>query len=205
MSRLKNLSRGGYIVIGIIATLILVPTGIAAAATVYNGIAGTNGTTATVNDAHVTSAGQLTTTEAAPTNYRSFVGDVLAPGDNCVAISPALPSGFAFDVQNVSVAILASTAQTTSGSANQFGSDVTIEAATPSRSPCLSTKNFGALIGIAVAPDGNTGNVDLPQPPGFVVPNGYQIYARGLGITNQAVVKADGYLIPSSDAPSTPG
>ena len=55
MSRLKNMSRGGYIVVGIIMALILVPTGIAAGAVAYNGIEGTNGTTTTVNDAHVTS------------------------------------------------------------------------------------------------------------------------------------------------------
>jgi len=43
VSTLKNLSRGGYIVVGIVAALVLVPTGIAAAATVYNGIVGVSG------------------------------------------------------------------------------------------------------------------------------------------------------------------
>jgi hypothetical protein len=72
MSKLKNMSRGGYIVVGSVTALILVPTGIAAAAVAYNGIEGTNGTTTTINDAHVTSAGQLLTTEAAPSTFREY-------------------------------------------------------------------------------------------------------------------------------------
>lgn len=174
MSRFKNWSRGGYIVVGIIATLILVPTGIAAASVAYNGIEGTNGTTATVNDAHVTSAGQLTVTEAAPKSYKIYGGGV-SPGAECVAVSPVLPTGFAFDAQNISVAILDSSAQTTSGSTNEFGGDVRLEAATPKESPCGIEKSFGYFFGTAVAPGGNTGNVELPQSPGVVVPNGYQI------------------------------
>src|ERR1700726_1034202 len=68
MKRVKNLSRAGWMVVGIVVTLILVPTGVALALT-YNGIEGTNGITATLNPAYVTSAGQLEATEAAPAKY----------------------------------------------------------------------------------------------------------------------------------------
>jgi len=65
----KSTSRGGYIVVGIVATLMLIPTGIAAAAVAYTGIEGTNGATTTVNPAEVTVASQQLTTEANPSTF----------------------------------------------------------------------------------------------------------------------------------------
>jgi hypothetical protein len=203
MPKLKNMSRGGYIVVGIVAALILVPTGIAVAAVAYTGVEGTNGTTSTVNHAEVTSAGQLTVTETAPKNYKSYLAEVESAGTECVPVSPVLPTGFALDLKDLSVAFLGADAQTTSGSTNEVGGNIRFYVAIPSESPCVVSKSHPGFIGDAIAPGGNTGNVDLPESPGFVVPKGYQVYAEGLGAT--AWVTANGYLIPSSDAPSAPG
>ncbi len=63
MSGLKNMSRGGYIVVGIVMALILVPSGVAAALA-YTGIEGSSGHVANVSD-----AGQLLTTEANPSSF----------------------------------------------------------------------------------------------------------------------------------------
>ena len=64
MSRIKNMSRGGWIVIGILVAMMLVPSGVAVAkALKYTGIEGTS-----TNKADVTPAGQLLTTEAQPSN-----------------------------------------------------------------------------------------------------------------------------------------
>jgi hypothetical protein len=43
MSKLKNLSRGGWIIVGVIVALVLVPS-VAVAAVSYTGIEGTSGT-----------------------------------------------------------------------------------------------------------------------------------------------------------------
>lgn len=83
------MSRGGYIVVGIIAALILVPTSVAAAAIAYTGIEGTNGATTTVNDAHVTSAGQLLTTEANPSTFVQTIDiDLVSPSTPTLIAEP---------------------------------------------------------------------------------------------------------------------
>jgi len=66
MSRIKNMSRAGWVISGVVITLILVPSVAVAAGLTYNGIEGTSG-----NKANVSTAGQLLTTENLPT--KSFV------------------------------------------------------------------------------------------------------------------------------------
>lgn len=53
MSRIKNMSRGGWMVMGVVVALLLGPTA-AGAATLYNGIIGTSG-----HRADVTATGQF--------------------------------------------------------------------------------------------------------------------------------------------------
>jgi hypothetical protein len=88
LSKIKNMSRGGWIVIGVVAALILVPTAAVAATASLVKIQGTSG-----NNADVTAANQLLTTEAKPTSYESYsVVDSLT-SLACAAVMPALPAG----------------------------------------------------------------------------------------------------------------
>jgi hypothetical protein len=66
MSKLKNMSRAGWIVVGLVAALVLVPTAAVAATATLVKIQGTSG-----NKADVTGAGQLLTTTAQPQNLFS--------------------------------------------------------------------------------------------------------------------------------------
>ena len=73
MSRIKNMSRGGWIVIGILIAMMLVPSGVAVAkALKYTGIEGSDTYNSTINKAAVLSSGQLLTTESNP--FDSFAG-----------------------------------------------------------------------------------------------------------------------------------
>jgi len=204
MSRLKNLSRGGYIAVGIVMTLILVPTGIAAAAVAYNGIEGTNGTTTTVNDARVTSAGQLTTTEAAPSAYRDYtqVGELnsaegLNGGSQCLRLT-SIPTGDAFVVRQAEVDARQVDASTSVGSPTGYSSNsfFLLTADSPSNA-C----GDGSLITTGETP--NVGNVAIPLTPGYVLPSGFKLDAYGHGLNGFFYVT--GYLVPSADAPTTPG
>ncbi len=62
------------------------------------------------------------------------------------------------------------------------------------------------VVGEVIPQGSNTGTTDVPECPGYVIPNGYQLYAVPTGgeAAAAADVFANGYLIPSSDAPSTP-
>lgn len=75
MSRFKNMSRAGYIVIGFTIALSVVPTA-AAATSIYDGIVGTSG-----HEANVTGAGQLLTTEASPATTWTHSSEYASPGD----------------------------------------------------------------------------------------------------------------------------
>jgi hypothetical protein len=81
VSKLKNLSRAGWVIVGLVIALLLVPTVAVASALTYNGIEGTNGVTTTQNKASVTNGGQLLTTEAnqSRTFQCSFNGITGAP------------------------------------------------------------------------------------------------------------------------------
>ena len=72
MTRVKHMSRGGWIVVGILIAMMLVPSGIAAVRALgYTGIEGTNGATSTLYKTDVTSAGQLMTADASPSTLFS--------------------------------------------------------------------------------------------------------------------------------------
>src|SRR3974390_890646 len=199
MSILKNMSRGGYIVIGIVATLILVPTGIAAATVAYNGIEGTNGTTATVNLARVSSGGELLTTSALPTSYRNFW--TLFSSGGCVAVTPPSPSGQALDIQDLAVTIASSNPQLSSG-VNTEGGEAEFIVAKTSANYCVSGTG-GSLFADDVPQGGNTGTSDLPQRPGYMVPNGYQVYVFAVDVGGGVAVS--GSLVTSAGAPILPG
>lgn len=198
MSRVKNMSRGGWIVVGILVAMLLVPSGVAAARTAYQGIIGTSG-----NKADVTPAQQLLTTEASPTKYEDYeAGVASAVGRyDCTSVSGPIPAGEAFVAQQVDLDIdLADSPAGYSGGPNGghvSESEFTLYAETPSVG-C----GYGSSIMSGEAPDGNVGNVTIPFVPGVIVPSGYSIDISVFGM--DAAIYVTGYVVPSADAPSTP-
>ena len=99
MSKLKSLSRARWMIVGIVATLILVPSGVAVPLS-FTGIQGTSG-----HNADVSEAGQLLTVPALPANYKDFGTAVNAANGanggltNVSAVT--VPSGEAFIAQQV--------------------------------------------------------------------------------------------------------
>jgi hypothetical protein len=197
MSKFKNIPGLVWLVIGVLVTLLVIPSTAYAAALKFTGIEGTS-----TNKADVTPAGQLLTTEANPTTFRTYFGNIDAlSGGGCSPLTPALPTGEAFDLRDLSVSFLASNVQVTAGGTNTGDSSISLFAAPTSVNFCSSLEDY-AIVAYAVPQGGQTGNIDLPENPGFVVPNGYQVYLIANGLESD--VTANGYLIPSNDAPATP-
>jgi hypothetical protein len=201
MSKLKNMSRAGYIIVGFVVALIVVPTGIAAAAVAYSGIEGTNGATATVNDAHVTSAGQLLTTEAAPSSFREYsvyvapaAPSMSAPVCETVA---TVPTGDALVVQEVVADFNTASGTTTSDGFTTSDGGFGLFADTSTQT-CSGGKQF-----ISGEPtDGNVGSQSYPIVPGYVVPSHDTIFSTAPGLGG--LIWVYGYLVPSADAPTLP-
>ncbi len=99
----KNMSPGGWIVVGILIAMMLVPSGVAVAKALrYTGIEGTS-----LNKADVTPAGQLLTTEASPKKYEDYEGVVASAlgGTDCETVGSAIPAGESFVAQQVEMDI----------------------------------------------------------------------------------------------------
>ena len=199
MSRLKNMSRGGYIVVGIVMALILVPSGVAAALA-YNGIEGSSG-----HEANVSDYGQLLTTPALPSAYRDYHAFQVdsaggASGEYLECVTAAtIPTGDAFVAQQVEVDVSAVDSPSSySGppAGNASNSDFAVLADSPSDG-C----GFGSYITSGEAPN-TTGNAPIPLVPGYVIPSGYHLDVTTFGMN--AAVYVTGYLVPSADAPSSP-
>jgi len=197
MSRIKNLSRAGWMVVGIVVTLILVPTGVAFALS-YTGLQGSSG-----HKANVSVAGQLLTTEALPSAYRDYqeeeeTADGESGGSVCTTVT-TIPSGDAFIVQDVM--------------ADVYGANAPVSVSSPNGSESVSGFNVyadtanqgcgnGDVVTTGEAPGGTVGNVNIPIAPGYVIPSGYNVDLLAIGI--DAVCYVSGYLVPSADAPRSP-
>jgi len=195
MHRINNMSRGGWIVVGFVVALLLVPSGVAMAAVLkYTGIEGTS-----TNKADVTAANQLLTTEALPTKYQDYQGFVngTAGGSDCETVGAPIPSGDAFVIQQVEVDVTGADAPFpySGGAISQSDFGVFADSA-------IQACHAGLAIVAGAAPGGQVGNVAIPLVPGYVVPGGYRIDAQGLGLAGYFNVT--GYLVPSADAPATP-
>jgi hypothetical protein len=205
MSKINNFSRAGWVIVGLVAAMLLVPTMAVAATVAYNGIEGTNGTTTTQNKAQVTSAGQLLTTGASPQSYEEYTAYIDgAAGDNngqdCEEVV-AVPSGKAFVAQQIEVDVFE--ANSPSGYSSPFGPGYYSNSSFGLYAD--SSSEAGACIGLIAtgeAPGNTEGNVAIPLVPGYVIPSGYHLDAGGYGLTGQVYVT--GYLVPSADAPSVP-
>ena len=188
------MSRGGYIVVGIVAALILVPSGVAAATIAYNGIKGSSG-----HEANVSDAGQLLTTEALPANLRNYWVYVAPTEGNLACVKVAtIPAGKAFVVQKVQVDVAAASPTTTVDGYTTSTSFVGLKANKVS----AGCSQLGPEITTADAPAGGVGNVSIPITPGYVVPSGYEVDATADSM--QTYVYVTGYLVPSADASASP-
>ncbi|MGD0395029.1 MAG: hypothetical protein ABSC41_20600 [Acidimicrobiales bacterium] len=193
MSRIKNMSRGGWIVVGVLIAMMLVPTGIATAAALkYTGIEGTSD-----NKADVTPAGQLLTTEAQPSNllggsssdFGEFVGSSQAASSQ--VFTP--PSNEAVVMDSLSLDVLSWSA---SGS--------------PAAQYTLFVGNGACSEGVAdwyikVSPTG-LGPTEIPLTPGVAVPAGDALCASAYAESGvyQVWATAMGFLVPASSVPNAP-
>ena len=69
--------------------------------------------------------------------------------------------------------------------------------------PANYCTTFGSLSLIQWITPAGVGNIDLPFRPGYIVPNGYQVYVLSGAVGGWSFI--NGYLIPSSGAPTVPG
>lgn len=124
-------------------------------------------------------------------------------------VTNALPVADALDLQDISVSITDTDPQPAPdgpGTASSDGSDIFLYAAPTSANISAGLSSDYVVVGEVIPQGSNTGTTDVPECPGYVIPNGYQLYAVPTGgeAAAAADVFANGYLIPSSDAPSTP-
>jgi hypothetical protein len=101
MSRIKNMSRMGWFIVGVGITVLLMPSVAVAAGLKFTGIEGTSD-----NKADVSPAGQLLTTAAPSSAYEDYESNVAFPPPNarqtCTTVA-TISAGHAFVVQQVEV------------------------------------------------------------------------------------------------------
>jgi len=200
VSKFKNVSRAGWVIVVLVTAILLVPTMAVAATIAYNGIEGTNGTTTTQNKAFVTSAGQLLTTEVQPSKYEEYGIEIDAAGNQGKCLGAVrVPTGDAFIADQVNAYVYTTDVPTT-GTVNSY-STISVSGAfsliadNPSQTECQGD--------VATDAGANSvGNLEVPLTPGYVFPSGYGVDIHMVSM--DAVVFISGYLVPSADAPSTP-
>ena len=200
MSKMKSFSRAGWVIVGLVAALLLVPTMAVAATITYNGVVGANG-----NKVNVSSAGQLLTTGALPTKYEQYLGAANSEagqnGGNECALVATVPTADAFIVQDVEVDVVAADAPTSySGPPNGTASQSRFFAYADSGSQ--GCNGSGDPVTSGDAPGGTVGNVNIPMVPGHAIPGGYSLEFLVTGMS--AFVWVTGYLVAKADAPPTP-
>jgi hypothetical protein len=178
VSRIKQMSRGGWILIGVIIAVLLYPSVANAASTVYDGIIGTSG-----HKADVSPTSQLLTAEAAPSSLYHFQGD--AEADTVLATPP---SGHALIVTSISVDF-------SSEAAPDF-----VELYVGSSS-CGSSYKFVGYIDGATVWNGTSlvlsGGVEqVPVAPGISVPAADRLCGASGEDDNDVMIS--GYSVPSS-------
>ncbi|HVC71567.1 MAG TPA: hypothetical protein VNC61_15035 [Acidimicrobiales bacterium] len=169
MSKIKKMSRGGWIVIGILIAMMMVPSGVAVAKALhFTGIEGTS-----TNKADVSAAGQLLTTQAdAGASYTRWTPGITTPRSLAV-----IPAGDALIITSIHIDNISGT---TGGVAFGIANNGCTSGAT------FDSVNF-ASNGITV----------LPYEPGVPVPAGDEVCAfPGGGWIGAATVT--GYFVPAA-------
>jgi hypothetical protein len=179
MSRIKNLSRSGWFVVGSIAALLLVPTTAAALTSSVIIKGGAN-----PGQAGVSTAGQVLTAPASPANYFA-TGDVTVTANPSTVALASPPSGDAVVLTSAEVAF---------NSVPSVGGSHYIQLEVGNTSCSLFSVS-------AYAHDiwpSSVGETDLQFNPGLVIPSGDALCAFEVGIGTQ--VATIGYMIPASAA-----
>jgi hypothetical protein len=207
VSKIKNIRRTGWLVAGIIAALLLVPTtamAVTAATTIIKGgtaageanvttahqlltdgeIQGTSG-----NQADVTPDGQVLSTTASPSAYVN-TGFVDASGGTVTPIASP-PSGDALIVTTIHINTYADPTPGT-------GEYVLFQLMT-------GTTCTGSGVGsyLEFVNPGSVGEIDVPFSPGLAIPAGDALCALE-NASVQAEVSVTGYSVPSSEVTAGP-
>ncbi len=183
MSRIKNISRAGWIVTGVVVALVLVPTVAVAASTVVNIKGSPSG-----NKADVTGAGQLLTAMANPNSFFQ------SPSQNVTtSLAPVAtpPTGLALVVTTIHIDVYSDP----SPGAGQYVVFVVETGTTCS----------GSMVGTfhpSINP-GAIGPIDVPLEPGLGIPAGDALCGISGGSVG-AVASVSGYTVPSSSVTSGP-
>jgi hypothetical protein len=183
MKRLAKVPRSGWMVVGMLATLILAPTVAVAATTTLVSIKGVG---ATANK-------QLLTTEATAASYQ--VGSAVESVDGCSTLTKP-PAGKALIVDELVFDPADVTPPTTSAT------DMFTNAFVQVYVELQGTPACGA--GYLLSNDFNAAGQDvtIPLTPGLAIPAGYQLSLKvtGVGLFSESF----GYSVPANDVPSTP-
>ncbi len=183
MSKIKNMSRAGWIVTGVVAALVLVPT---AAVAVTNAV--TIKGSPSGNKADVSAAGQLLTTTANPSSFfqssSQGISTTLTP-----VTSP--PTGLALVVTTIHLDVYGDPSPG-SGQAVAFFI-------------VTGTTCSGSLVGSygQIINPNSIGEIDVPFAPGLGLPAGDALCGQVLGSV-AAEASVSGYTVPSSSVTSGP-
>jgi hypothetical protein len=198
VARIKNMPRFAWFIIGIAVTVVLVPSVAVAAGLKFTGIEGVS-----KNQADVTPANQLLTTEASPTKFVQYIGIVEAAygGSGCSSLA-TIPAGDSFVIQQVQADVSQADQPQYFSYTNYLNQTAYDQTSDSSFSidyggACPDPTNY---IITGEAPAGGVGNVTTPLQPGFVLPSGTNLSATAVGMS--ATLFVSGYLVPSADAPS---
>jgi hypothetical protein len=175
MAKIRELSRTGWLVTGLVIALILIPT--AAAAVTFTTIVGTSG-----NKADVTATHQLQTGETSPINfYASGTTAWGGPPQSAEIANP--PSGEAIIIQSIHIAW-----NGTSGG----GLNISVQA----NSSCSSYVLAMDRVEFSTA----SGQIALSYGPGFALPNA-DFLCAATDATSNVTVSVYGYKVPSATVP----
>jgi xanthosine utilization system XapX-like protein len=177
MSRIKILSRGAWMVVGIVVALVLVPT--AAFATLsFVGIEGTS-----LHKADVTAASQLLAAEASPAKFKEFNSTGFNSGSGCQTVA-SIPSTEGYVLRQFQLDVYA---DPTPG----VGQHVLVYDGAGCSGTVISDVNPGS-VGVTV----------VPFTPGIGIAPLGAISAEAFSSV-QAEIYALGYTVPPADVPSS--
>jgi hypothetical protein len=182
MSKFKNIPGLVWLVIGVLVTLLVIPTtAYAAGALKYVGIEGTS-----TNKADVSPAGQLLTTEAGADSLFDSGARNINNGSNGAPMY-APPQHSAGILMSIHLDVYGDAGAGNAGESFYIG-------------PSCNTEDF--LVD-SVNPT-TVGTVILPCSPGVVIPAGDELCAISTG-SIASLASANGYTVPAADAPTVPG
>ena len=188
MSKIKNISRAGWLVAGILAALLLIPTTAVAVTTVTMTII--RGGTAS-GEASVTGAHQLLTTTASPNQYVN-THSVTVANTTLTAVPVASPPSR----HGLIVTIIHIDTYADPNPGPETFIDFFIESGT-----ACSGKAVGTYDEFVNPP--SPGETDIPFDPGLAVPAGDALCAVPTDGAD-AKISVTGYTVPSSAVPAMP-